>query len=115
MSGFKEFSKKENELIDEHADILKWFAGTALSKNECLNIFADFLADVNEANGVNTSNEQALPLHGVSNNEGLESREGVAVKGCHNCKNNPHAPFVPEICDSCYADSFNNWQQLTDC
>ena len=39
----------------------------------------------------------------------------VAVKGCHNCKNNPHAPFVPEICDSCYAPGLNNWQPLTDC
>lgn len=101
MSGFKEFSKKENELIDEHADILKWFAGTALSKNECLNIFADFLADVNEANGVNTSNEQALPLHGVSNNE-------VTLRSCDNCKNNGNKG----VCIDC--DDWRNYER-NDC
>lgn len=51
----------------------------------------------------------------IKSDEGDNIYSEVAVNGCHNCKNNPHAPFVPEICDSCYADSFNNWQPLTDC
>lgn len=67
-----------------------------------------------KASEADTSDDKCT-LHDVSNNEALESSEGVAVKGCHNCKNNPHAPFVPEICDSCYADRFDNWQPLTDC
>lgn len=49
-----------------------------------------------------------LHKHIVSNNEVL-----VAV-GCHTCKHNPHAPFVPEICDECNPGTFNKWQQ-TDC
>lgn len=78
-------------------------------------VVMNYAVDVNsEVNGVETRKDKCT-LHDVSNNEALESSEGVAVKGCHNCKNNPHAPFVPEICDSCYADRFNNWQPLTDC
>lgn len=55
-----------------------------------------------------------LNLHFVSNNEALESSsDGVAV-GCHTCKHNPHAPFVPEICDECNPETFSKWQ-ATDC
>lgn len=72
--------------------------------------------ELERAMAENLDESAALPLHGVSNNEALESSsDGVAVKGCHNCKNNPHSPFIPRICDSCYADKFNKWQPLTDC
>jgi len=47
-----------------------------------------------------------LHMQNVSNNE--------VVVGCHTCKHNPHAPFVPEICDECNPGTFNKWQQ-TDC
>jgi len=78
-------------------------------------VVMNYAVDVNsEVNGIETR-EDKCTLHIVSNNEALESSEGVAVKGCHNCKNNPHAPFVPKICDSCYAHGLNNWQPLTDC
>ena len=38
----------------------------------------------------------------VSNNE-------VAV-GCHTCKHNPHAPFIPEICEKCNPRNLSEWQ-----
>jgi len=46
-------------------------------------------------------------------NAALYLSDGVAV-GCHTCKHNPHAPFVPEICDKCKPDTLSKWQQ-TDC
>lgn len=49
-------------------------------------------------------------LHFVGNNEALESsRDGVAV-GCHTCKHNPHAPFIPEICNKCNPKTLSEWQ-----
>ena len=99
-------------------------------------VVMNYAVDVNsEVNGIETR-EDKCTLHIVSNNEAnnicpdchkpkrmmnntlqllCECESEVAVKGCHNCKNNPHAPFVPKICDSCYAPGLNNWQPLTDC
>lgn len=45
--------------------------------------------------------------------ETCECQSEVAV--CfHTCKHNPHAPFVPEICDKCNSETLSEWQQ-TDC
>ena len=38
------------------------------------------------------------------------NEERVAV-GCHTCKHNPHAPFIPEICYKCNPQTLSEWQQ----
>lgn len=75
-----------------------------------------------------------LNLHIVSNNEAsnicpkchkpkrmqnniiqlLCECDSEVVVGCHTCKHNPHAPFVPEICDECNPETFSKWHP-TDC
>jgi hypothetical protein len=87
----------------------------------------DLLSDakddaLKEAQGNDASTTDCkLTLHIVSNNEAsnicpkchkpkrmqnniiqlLCECDSEVVVGCHTCKHNPHAPFVPEICDEC--------------